>query len=82
MTKNQVFQYTVSKLIEALSSFPPDTPVLTSGYENSFENIQQPALKELVHKPNNPYYDGEYQLVSDGDSEPFQAVLLPRLERE
>jgi len=82
MTKNQVFQYTVSKLIEALSSFPPDTPVLTSGYENGFENIQQPALKELVHKPNNPYYDGEYQLVSDGDSEPFQAVLLPRLERE
>ena len=82
MTENQVFQYTVSKLIEALSSFPPDTPVLTSGYENGFENIQQPALKELVHKPNNPYYDGEYQLVSDGDSEPFQAVLLPRLERE
>ena len=82
MTENQVFQYTVSKLIEALISFPPDTPVLTSGYENGFENIQQPALKELVHKPNNPYYDGEYQLVSDGDSEPFQAVLLPRLERE
>jgi len=82
MTENQVFQYTVSKLIEALSSFPLDTPVLTSGYENGFENIQQPALKELVHKPNNPYYDGEYQLVSDGDSEPFQAVLLPRLERE
>jgi len=82
MTENQVFQYTVSKLIEALSSFPPDTPVLTSGYENGFESIQQPVLKELVHKPNNPYYDGEYQLVSDGDSEPFQAVLLPRLERE
>jgi len=53
MTEDQVFQYTVSKLIKALSSFPPDAPVLTSGYENGFVNIQQPTLKELVHKPTN-----------------------------
>lgn len=84
MTEDQVFQYTVSKLIEALSSFPPDTPVLTSGYENGYENIQQPVLKELMHKPDNPYYDGEFQLEGDDDSDSVlvQAVLLPRLERD
>ncbi len=84
MTEDQVFLYTVSKLIETLGSFPPDTPVLTSGYENGYENIQQPALKELVHKPDNPYYDGEFQLAEDGDSDSVlvQAVLLPRLERD
>jgi hypothetical protein len=84
MTENHVFHYTVSELIEILNSFPPETPVLTSGYENGYENIQQPALRELVHKPDNPYYDGEFQLAGDGESDSVlvQAVMLPRLERD
>ena len=54
MTEGQVFHFTIRDLIEALSSFPPDTPVLTSGYENGYENIKQPVLRDLVHKPDNP----------------------------
>jgi hypothetical protein len=59
-------------------------PFLSSGYENGYENIQQSAIRELVHKPDNPYYDGEFQLVVDRDSDSVlvQAVLLPRLERD
>ena len=45
MTEDQVFHFTIRELIEALSSFPPETPVLTSGYENGYENIQQPVLR-------------------------------------
>jgi len=84
MNEEQIIHYTVTELIEILRTFPPDAPVLTSGYENGYENIQQPALRELVHKPDNPYYDGEFQLVVDGDSDSVlvQAVLLPRLERD
>lgn len=84
MTENHVFHYTVRELIEILNSFPPETPVLTSEYENGYENIQQPALRELVHKPDNPYYDGEFQLAGDGESDSVlvQAVLLLRLERD
>jgi hypothetical protein len=82
MTEDQVFHYTVSKLIETLSSFPPDTPVLTSGYENSFENIQQPVLQDLIHKPNNPYYDGEFQPAEERDREIFRSVILHKAVRE
>ena len=84
MNNERKFHYTVSDLIEILRAFPPDTPVLTSGYENGYENIQQPALRELVHKPDNPYYDGEFQLAGDGDCDNglVQAVLLPRLDRK
>lgn len=50
INKNPVFHYTVSDLIDILSSSPLDFPILTSGYENGFDNIQQPVLKDLVRK--------------------------------
>ena len=40
MNKNPVFHYIVSELIDILSSSPLDFPILTSGYENGFDNIQ------------------------------------------
>lgn len=41
MNKEKVFHFTVGELIEILQSLPPETPMLTSRYENGFENIQQ-----------------------------------------
>lgn len=82
MKKDEMFRYTVKELIEILETFPLDAPVVTSGYENGFENIQEPILKELVHEPQNPYWDGEFQPSEQEDTDSFQAVLLRRVERD
>jgi hypothetical protein len=50
-------------------------PVVVSGYENGYENFYQPFVKKVIHLPENPYYDGEFQLDDNGTE-----VLL--LERE
>ena len=39
MSKTGVFHYTVGLLVDVLNSLPQDLPVLTSGYENGFENF-------------------------------------------
>jgi hypothetical protein len=82
MNESENFHYTVSELIETLRSFPPDFPVLTSGYENGYENIQEPVLQILRHKTDAPYYDGEFQPASDAASGIFEAVVLARLVRD
>lgn len=80
MIENQVFHCTVTDLIKALSTFLSDAPALTSKYENGYENIQQPVLENVVHCPDNPYYDGEFQLAGESDSRPIQAILIPGLK--
>lgn len=82
MNESGNFHYTVRELIETLRSLPPDLPVLTSGYENGYENIQDPVLEILSHKMDAPYYDGEFQPASDAVSETFEAVVLVRLVRD
>lgn len=82
MNNEKVFHFTVTELIEILKSFPPETPILTSGYENGFENIQKPILQDLIHKPDKPYYDGEFQPAKEGDKEVFKSVVLRRAVRE
>ena len=82
MNKGRLFHYTVGELIEILSTFPSDVPILTSGYENGFENIQEPVLKDLVHKENAPYYDGEFQPSDEYQGKPFQAIVLSRIVRD
>jgi len=82
MNKNRLFHYTVGELIEILNTFPADVPVLTSGYENGFENIQEPVLDNLIHNPGAPYYDGEFQPAGEADGKAFQAVVLARLVRD
>jgi len=71
--------WTVSQLIEALQAFPKDTPVVVSGYEGGYENIQQPLLlRKLQHHPENPYWDGAFQEVKAESEDSFDAVLLNR----
>lgn len=82
MNESGNFHYTVRELIETLRSFPPDLPVLTSGYENGYENIQDPVLEILSHKMDAPYYDGEFQPASDTARGTFEAVVLERLVRD
>jgi len=82
MNEEKIIHFTVGELIEILRSLPPEMPILTSGYENGFENIEQPVLMNLIHKPDNPYYDGEFQPAGNGEKGVFNSVVLPRVVRE
>lgn len=75
MSNNNTFNFTVSELIEILLQYPPDMPVVVSGYENGYENFYHHHVKKVYHFPENPYYDGQFHLDDNGTE-----VLL--LERE
>jgi len=82
MSKKEVFHYTVGQLVEILKTLPQDLPVLTSGYENSFENFYPLSIIKMKHEPENPYYDGEFQVAEGGDVGGFDAVVLGRVVRD
>ena len=82
MSKKDVFHFTVGQLVEFLKTLPQDLPVLTSGYENGFENFYQPSIIKVKHEPENMYYEGEFQVAEDGDEETFDAVVLRRGVRD
>ncbi len=82
MIKKDAFHFTVGQLIEALKSLPEDLPVLTSGYENGFENFYEPCVIRVKHEPENPNYEGEFQAAEDGDVETFEAVVIRRVVRD
>jgi hypothetical protein len=81
MNENNRFNFTVAQLIEMLKDMPPDFPVLTSGYEGGFENIYRPEIVHVKHEPENPYYEGEFQIADDNVTDTFNAVILQRVLR-
>jgi len=82
MSKKEVFHSTVGQLVEFLKTLPQDLPVLTSGYENGFENFYQPTIIKVKHEPENMYYEGEFQVAEDGDEETFDVVVIRRVIRD
>ncbi|MDW7776736.1 MAG: hypothetical protein SCH39_10445 [Methanosarcinales archaeon] len=82
MSKKEVFHSTVGQLVESLSSLPQELPVLTSGYEGGFENFYEPVVVKVKHEPENPYYDGEFQIAGEGDEETFDTVIIRRVVRD
>jgi hypothetical protein len=70
-----IYNFTVGELIKILQQYPEDMPVVVSGYENGYENFYHPIVKKVKHRPENPYWDGQFQLDDNG-----KEVLL--LERE
>lgn len=77
MTDNNIYNFTVGELIEILKQHPPDMPVVVSGYENGYENFLHPTVKKVKHKPENPYYDGQFQPDDNGT----EVLLIERDER-
>lgn len=75
MPDENIFNYTVGELITILQQFPEDMPVVVTGYENGYENFYEPYVKKVVHLPENPYYEGQFQMDEKGTE-----VLI--LERE
>jgi hypothetical protein len=82
MSNKEPFHSTVGQLVESLKTLPQDLPVLTSGYENGFENFYEPTIIKVKHEPENPYYDGEFQVAEDGDEGAFDAVVIGRVVRD
>ena len=82
MIKKELFYSTVDQLVDLLKTLPQDLPVLTSGYENGFENFYEPEIIKVKHEPEKPYYDGEFQVAKDGDEETFDAVVIRRVVRD
>ncbi len=73
---------TIQELIEALKQFPGDMMVLTDGYETGYEEICYPAIIKVRHEPENMYYDGEYQVAEEKDTNPIKAVAIFRNRRD
>jgi chloramphenicol O-acetyltransferase len=75
MPDKKVFNYTVGELKKILQQFPEDMPVVVAGYQNGYENFYEPYVKKVEHLPENPYYEGQFQIDEKGTD-----VLI--LERE
>jgi hypothetical protein len=74
---------TIKALISILQGMPQDLPVLVSGYESGYETFYPPKTVEVINCPDNPFYDGEYQIPELNDaSVKIQAVILERLRRD
>ena len=82
MSEKEVFHSTVGQLVDLLKTLPQDLPVLTSGYENGFENFYPLSIIKVKHEPGNMYYEGEFQVAEDGDVGTFDAVVLRRVVRD
>ena len=81
MSKKEVFHSTVGQLVDLLKTLPQNLPILTSGYENGFENFYEPTIIKVKHEPENPYYDGEFQVAENGDEGALDAVVIGRVVR-
>jgi hypothetical protein len=72
----------VAELIEILKAYPGDLPVLVSGYKSGYECFYHPEIRGVVHRNENMYFDGEFQLPEKGESAEFSAVILERMLRD
>jgi len=77
MNDNNIYNFTVGELIKILKQYPEDLPVIVSGYENGYENFYHPVVKNVKHLPENPYFDGQFQLDENGT----EALIFEREER-
>ena len=68
------FRFTVGELIEILKQHPKEMPIVVNGYESGYENFYHPIVKKIKHLPNNPYYDGKFQIDDNG----IEVVILER----
>jgi hypothetical protein len=75
MSNKHIYNFTVGELIKILQQHPADMPVVVSGYESGYENFYHPFVKKAVHMPENPYWDGQFQLDDNG----MEVLLLGRI---
>lgn len=64
---------TVSELIAALQSYPPDARVVVLGYESGYDDVTQVRGIGIVPEENPAWYNGRY-----GDAPPERANQAER----
>ena len=77
----QLQPLTVKGLIEELSKFSPDIPVVVDGYEGGFDSldVDSPRMVSIRHTPGHEEWEGEYEDAEWNPSEDdLSAVHLPR----
>lgn len=57
---------TVQQLIEILKIYPPDSLVVTEGYENGYEPIKKAELIKVEENKSKEWWDGRYNKVEKG----------------
>ena len=66
MDEESIFFFTVGELIDILQQHPKDMPVVISGYKNGYENFYHPFVNKVIHLPENPFYEGIFQIDENG----------------
>ena len=54
---------TVTQLIEALKNYPPDLPVVVSGYEGGYNDVDSFENVKIVLGYNDEWYYGSHESV-------------------
>ncbi|MEO7176924.1 MAG: hypothetical protein ABIV51_13450 [Saprospiraceae bacterium] len=67
---------TVAELIEKLNAFPPDSMVVTEGYEEGFDSIKSVSEISLVEAERKEWYLGKYDRQFPDTSLGIKAVFL------
>ncbi len=71
----------VKELIQLLSRFPDETRVITNGYEDDYEDIRVPREIAVIHKPDAPWYMGEWEEKDGKEDGAIRAILISRNSR-
>ncbi len=71
-------RYTVGQLIEMLQKFPRDMPVVMDAFESDYKNVMPPRRQLVNYCPDDDYYIGQFQWVTEGVDGAFEVVVIPR----
>lgn len=72
---------TVAQLIESLKNYPPDLPVVVSGYEGGYNDVDQFEHVNIVRDYNKEWYYGKHEDAASIYNEDIKknAVLALRI---
>ncbi len=66
----------VSKLIQHLSVFPPDMPVMIRGYEGGYNDVGTLEKVPIKLNQNDQWYYGKHDSPGRGEEADVVAVLI------
>lgn len=74
---------TVSELIAALQSYPPDARVIVLGYESGYDDVTEVREINIVPEENPAWYNGRYNYAPpERANQAERAVLVYGRNRE
>jgi hypothetical protein len=67
---------TVSELIAALQSYPPDTRVVVLGYETGYDDVTEVRAIHIVPEVNPAWYNGRYDNAPPARADQAERAVL------